>query len=386
MPLLQPATSTHARHIKSLTSLRFAAAFWVLILHYTDALPYDFLTHTMAFAQGGLGVDFFFILSGFILQHVYLAEFNDGRFRYGYFLQRRLARIYPLHLVSFLLVVGYVVAGHVLGIRFKAPEAYALSEIPPNLLLLHAWGLGRMSWNYVSWSISAEWFAYLIFPALTLAFLRMRLDLRLTIVLALLLLGAFYLAAEPLIGGKLTDLTSFAIFRIFPEFTLGIALYHLSLRYDLATRWAVPVSLAAVIALLIVTHMGASKFIALCLLGLLIFASASLERLGRAGVLRSPYLVYLGEISYALYMLHAIIFIVYFKGLDLLLGESFHAWVFWLGPLALVSSLAAASLAYHLVEVPCRRFLSRPDLLAAAGRWFWTRTSPDPAAPDPNAK
>ena len=167
MSLLQPAVSRHTRDIRSLTSSRFVAALWVLLLHFTNSLSVDLDVMTSFFEFGQLGVDFFFILSGFILTHIYFEEMKDGHFHYGFFLQRRLARIYPLHFVTFLAVVCYVVAGRLMGVGFSDPDAYAVSEIPANLLLVHGWGLGRMSWNYLSWSVSAEWFAYLLFPLLT---------------------------------------------------------------------------------------------------------------------------------------------------------------------------------------------------------------------------
>jgi peptidoglycan/LPS O-acetylase OafA/YrhL len=152
---------------------------------------------------------------------------KDGHFHYGFFLQRRLARIYPLHFVTFLAVVCYVVAGRLMGVGFSDPDAYAVSEIPANLLLVHGWGLGRMSWNYLSWSVSAEWFAYLLFPLLTWILLPHQRDPWLRLALAVSSLLALYWFAEPLLGQKLTHLTvNFSILRIVPEFVLGIALYH----------------------------------------------------------------------------------------------------------------------------------------------------------------
>lgn len=369
MPLLQPATADHQATIRCLTSLRFLAAFWVVALHYTGKMPNDLSTYTSLFEQGRLGVDFFFILSGFILTHVYRRDFERGRFNYGLFLQRRLARIYPLHLFSFLVVLAYVAAGTLAGVSFHAADAYALSEVPPNLLLLHAWGWGRMSWNYVSWSISAEWFAYLLFPLLTWLLLRVRLHPAAQVAVSLFLLLGLHALFMQMFGLGLTELVSIGIFRVLPEFLLGMALYQLSRRYDLAPRWAVPGTMVALLALLTVAHFAASDLVTVCLLGWLIFAAASLERLGRAYWLRDRRLIYLGEISFSLYMLHAIIFTVYFKALELALGEAgyaTHAW--WLGVPALVGCIVAAAIAYELVEVPARRCFGRADLLPSLRR------------------
>jgi peptidoglycan/LPS O-acetylase OafA/YrhL len=63
-------------------------------------------------------------------------------------------------------------------------------------------------------------------------------------------------------------------------------------------------------------------------------------------------------------MLHAILFIVYFKILRITLGDAYEHWAGWLGPPAILLTIGAAALAHHVVELPCRRFFGRPDLLA----------------------
>ena len=79
-----------AANIRPLTSLRFFAAMWVVLFHYWPKLDVGF-TPTLV-EKGYLGVELFFTLSGFILCHVYLTAFGEGRFRYGDFLWNRLAR------------------------------------------------------------------------------------------------------------------------------------------------------------------------------------------------------------------------------------------------------------------------------------------------------
>jgi len=362
MAVFQKAAGPHRPEIDSLTSLRFVAALWVVALHYTDIMPFDFATVTGLFAHGKLGVDFFFILSGFILTHVYWRSLNEGRFRFGRFLQRRLARIYPLHIVTFLAVLGYVMAGRLMGLEVGTPEAYSLDAVWPNLLLIHAWGIeDHMSWNYVSWSISAEWFAYLLFLPLSLLILKAPVPALGRLGLAVALLAAFYALSEPVVGRPLTHLThDFAILRILPEFVLGITLYHVSTEWALAPRagLALLALAAGVIGLLV--HVGADDLPTILLLGFVIFACASLERHGGIAALRHRWLVYLGEVSYSLYMVHAIVFTVYFKAASLVLGEAYERWVYWVGPVALVGCLVAAVMAYHLVEKPARSLLCQP--------------------------
>ncbi len=85
---------TDAANIRPLTALRFFAALWVVLFSYWDNLAVDGLPAIVA--RGGMGVELFFVLSGFILSHVYQTGFGEGRFRYGSFLLNRLARVYPL--------------------------------------------------------------------------------------------------------------------------------------------------------------------------------------------------------------------------------------------------------------------------------------------------
>jgi peptidoglycan/LPS O-acetylase OafA/YrhL len=153
--------------IKPLTSLRFFAAFWVVTYHYWPKLA---VTGTPALvAKGYLGVELFFILSGFILCHVYLPSFEAQRFRYGEFLWARLARIYPMHLAT-LVGIG-LMGGAALAAGFPVEHnLLSLAALPANLALVHAWGFAPVvGWNHPSWSISAEWFAYLAFPLFAVA-------------------------------------------------------------------------------------------------------------------------------------------------------------------------------------------------------------------------
>jgi peptidoglycan/LPS O-acetylase OafA/YrhL len=358
--LLQPATAAHAGEIKSLTSLRFFAAFWVLSLHYMKYMSNGLGELTGFFEYGKLGVEFFFILSGFILTHVYLARLETGRFEAGDFVRRRLARLYPIHFVTFLLALGYWLAGRSFGLRFRVPEAYSLDSILPNLLLIHAWGVtDNMTWNYVSWSISAEWFAYLLFLPLSLLLIRSRLSPVAMVAMAVVVFLLFYILAPVVIGRPLTHLThDFAIARILPEFLLGVALYHLSRRYDLRSVVAVPLALLALGGVLLVAHMRAGDALAVLLLGFLIFAVASLERQGLGRWLGHSVLVYLGNISYALYMVHGIVFIIFFKVLHLLIGPTSPAMSWALGSVAVLLAFVAAMAGHHWIELPGRQWLS----------------------------
>ena len=130
--------------LKPLTTLRIFAALWVVLADYWgDRLgagsPPALVTH------GNYGVELFFVLSGFILSHVYLESFGE----------KRLARIYPLHLATLLAVGVMGGAALLLGVRMTHPVLY-WPALLPNLLLVNAWGFARdAGWNHPAWSISA---------------------------------------------------------------------------------------------------------------------------------------------------------------------------------------------------------------------------------------
>src|SRR5262245_26486696 len=159
---------SYPSHIKSLTSLRLIAAIWVLLYHFREHLGLD-LGRIGLVANGYLGVDLFFTLSGFILAHVYLSEVEGGRFGYGGFLKNRIARIYPMHLAALAAMLVLFAGAKAMGVAVGAPEAFKLRDLPQHLFMLHAWGLTQtVGWNFPSWSISAEWAAYLCFPVIAM--------------------------------------------------------------------------------------------------------------------------------------------------------------------------------------------------------------------------
>jgi len=344
-----------AANIKSLTALRFLAAFWVVMFHYWPILATGF---TPAFAaKGYLGVEAFFTLSGFILCHVYLQGFGEGRFHYGDFLWNRVARVYPLHLAT-LVGVGLMAAAAGLAGVAVDRNMLAWDALPANLLMIHAWGFAPVSgWNHASWSISAEWFAYLTFPAFAFAAWRLRHRPRLAVVLALGLIAGLYPAFERLAGFPLTEATiQWGALRIVPCFAYGCALHALWRSAVIPARWAVP--LAAIMGALvaIAVQVQAPDAVIVMVLGGLILGLAGLSSSGSTFATQSiP--VYLGEISYSTYMICipwkiiSVNLATRVLGID---GEQLPLTV-WLVIVAALVPLSAGS--YHLIENPARHWL-----------------------------
>jgi peptidoglycan/LPS O-acetylase OafA/YrhL len=338
--------------LKSLTSLRFFAAAWVVLYHYWANLAVSYTPSIVA--TGHLGVELFFILSGFILSHVYLPSFEAGQFRYGDFLWSRLARIYPLHLAT-MVGVG-VMAGLALAVGLKLDHnVVSLVGLPVNLLLLQGWGLTPViGWNYPSWSISAEWFAYLCFPAFALLSASVRRWPIAAVIGAVAFFAATSLVFQRITGSPLDTATiAGGAVRIVPCFALGCALY-LAWRSRVADRRKALAGAAFFgVAVLATALFGAPDI-------LIVFACAgliiSLAQVSGSGgrLLTHPILVYLGEISYAIYMVSipwSLLFTNVAARVLHLPGKQL-PWPLWI--IFAVSLLPVAAAAHHLVEQPAR--------------------------------
>jgi peptidoglycan/LPS O-acetylase OafA/YrhL len=150
------------RKMDALTSLRFFAAIGIVIEHTKDAF------HSTAWINSAIpfdyGVSFFFVLSGFILSYNY-REFGNVMVSRQFYVAR-LARIWPLHVVAFLINMALIPT----SIRFVGGDTTHWIRITlANLLLVQAW-LPKVGYffslNAVSWSVSTEMFFYLMFPLL----------------------------------------------------------------------------------------------------------------------------------------------------------------------------------------------------------------------------
>jgi peptidoglycan/LPS O-acetylase OafA/YrhL len=339
--------------LRALTALRFFAAAWVALYAFWPNLDVAMTPNLVA--KGYLGVELFFVLSGFILSHVYLKAFGEGGFRYGGFLWARVARVYPLHLAT-LAGVGVLGLGAVAAGMAIDGNVLSWASLPAHLTMLHAWGFApEAGWNHSSWSISAEWFAYLTFPAF--AFLAWRLRHRPAAAVAgTVAFGAIlYAGFQTLAGFSLTEATfHWGALRIVPCFAYGCALYLVHRRGGLRRPGGLAVGSVAGMAL--AASLGAPDGLVVLFAGGVILGLGGLSN-ASAGWLASRPAVYLGEISYAIYMvlvpwqLLAVNLAARLTGAE---DKRLQLFV-WLAVVMALPVVAAA--AYHLVEHPARRAL-----------------------------
>jgi peptidoglycan/LPS O-acetylase OafA/YrhL len=348
--------------IRPLTSLRIVAAMWVLAYHFRDHLGLD-VDRLGLVAKGYLGVDLFFILSGFILSHVYLSRWEARTFNYGSFLWARLSRIYPVHLVTLTATIVIWLVAMKMGATFD-PIAFDPAVLPQHLLLIHAWGTTpSVQWNFPSWSISAEWFAYLAFPAAAVLVLTFKRAAWAAVLVALGVFALMFWAVESH-GLPLSEVTRLGFIRIIPAFLLGAALYQLGRTVMLPRGLALGGAVAAVVWIAIAASIGLSDALIWPAFGLLIFSLAEASKTGAHGIMSAAWLVYLGEVSYSVYMSHLPIDIAYFHALDRLAPDisGAAAWMAWGG--VFVATLLAAMATYHLVERPARNWMRAHDPFA----------------------
>ena len=100
--------------IPALTGLRFLAAFAVLLFHFAWVIPYPLSLGQLIY-HGTLGVDLFFVLSGFVMVYSYGDALSAGQVSYRDFLQARFARIVPMHVLALLLLTPIVLYGLAAG-------------------------------------------------------------------------------------------------------------------------------------------------------------------------------------------------------------------------------------------------------------------------------
>ena len=317
--------------LDSLTALRGFAALTVLLFHAGVG------------SRGYLGVDLFFVLSGFVLTHAYgekFRVFEAGTYRA--FLQARLARIYPLHLLTLACL---------LPLYGQASQFSGVALIH-NLLLTQAPWFGE-SWNFPAWSISAEWHAYLIFPLLAgLVAERGRRSLLAVAAASIATVGALYLAADMFSGNPQGALafTPAVLIRVLGEFVAGMALYRLH-RRGWATKLAgsgamCPAILAVVVAAGMIP--GTDPLIVV-LLPALLYACVSNDGAMRR-LLNGAAAQYLGRISYSVYMIQAVVQFALLRALP-------HASPFLFGTLFVAGTLLAAAPVSRFIEYPARNWL-----------------------------
>jgi peptidoglycan/LPS O-acetylase OafA/YrhL len=363
--------------IKSLTGLRIVAAVWVVLFHFRpllwQAAPDLRAILAPVLDCGAQGVDLFFMLSGFVLTWNYLDRMGESWSARAsvHFLWLRLARVWPVYLVTLHLAAAWIIftlnVGHI-----PSPDANQLTAISyvRQVLLVQLWYqpfFDGSSWDGPAWSISAEWLAYLLFGVLVLVIYRIARVTRARGLVWLAIASSLPPLVLMLATGHFYTPWSW-LPRIVMQFTAG-ALACAAIRRlrfsDRANRGAGYLSVlltAAIIGLLYLFSAhplhnvsdsgGLVDVLFVPLVMTIAVGAGSLPRL-----LSTRLLVYGGQISFSLYMVHELVHTAW----DWVLAQ------FELTPTGYVQTLvvvgllavtvAAAMLLFHFVEEPARLWM-----------------------------
>jgi peptidoglycan/LPS O-acetylase OafA/YrhL len=363
---------TH-KYLSNLTPLRGIAALWVVVFHFSEIVAkFVSADRSLLLSKGYLMVDLFFIMSGFIICHVYNENFQSGFSGYNFrrFVVARFARVYPLHFITLLLSIAIFVPMFGWDPLFDNPRA-----IPTNLLLIHSFGIHKLfNWNVPSWSISAEWWAYMVFPLLAIFIYRKKgmalVLLALFVVLAYLSI-MFWIprvnAFDPSSPHRQNlDVTfDYGFLRGLAGFISGMLLYK---AYEIGLFRKIfqkDVSAFIIIAASILCmHFGWNDGFAIILFVAIVFAFALNN--GRLHTMcNSRIAQYLGKISYSIYLMQMFPLIPLWTGIKLpglVYGKNSATTSFWIGAgyclIYIVLVIAVASLTYFTIEKPCRKYIN----------------------------
>jgi len=355
--------------LNALTTLRFFAALHVVLFHMrvVGILPGGPWWYQNFASIGYVGVNFFFVLSGFILIYTY----EGSAFSARKFWWARFARIYPAYVLSLIVAAPFFFfAVRHLDLPFFAwSKQHLLAACLLTIVLLQSWiPQAALTWNSVCWSLSVEAFFYLLFPLLLLGsakFSKAKLAVCFgASCLLSLVFSVSYLYFHPdgldkINSGETTlfwkNILSFNPIVRLPEFAAGVFAGRLFLAGAGKKSLATPLifgGLLAFVAVVAIAPQIPNPLLSAGFLSLIfatIICGAALQP-DWASFLGNRLLVLLGDASYSLYLLHSLIIT---RVYDLLPGLLRPARV----ALSLTAAIAASILAYRLVEEPARRFL-----------------------------
>jgi len=377
MPAKRPA------YLTTLTPLRGIAALLVVIFHCNLMLmPFVPPGYTNLVSNGWLWVDFFFMLSGFIMCYVYGKYFTRRVTwaQYKKYIGARFARVYPLHFFTTIWALICIVA-----IINKASNLdpffnviFNPKALPACLLLiqsLHIYITPPL--NTPSWSLSTEWWMYMIFPFMVPVFANLKKRGKLA---TLFLLILFYLFLRYIIGPMalsfgspkptLNLVSDFGLFRCLAGFLAGMLLFGF---YRDKAGYAVLKSswcfIAFFLAALLCMHFGAADIIILAFFPFILISAAynstQVKRLLDTTVLQR-----LGDWSFSIYMVHVPLIWMFtilavnknpamFGDLVKLLSQKPDYQLGAMMCMVVVAlTILIASLTYRFIEVPARNYLN----------------------------
>jgi peptidoglycan/LPS O-acetylase OafA/YrhL len=361
---------------EALDSWRGIAALLVALFHFQAA---GFFYSFPLVRNGNLAVPFFFVLSGFVITHAYRASLTDAQDGMR-FMIRRFGRLYPLHIFTLAILVLLELAKLYMTSRgysgSEAPFAGTndISSLVANIFLLQAViPFPELTWNAASWSISTEFYTYIVFVLVCLLFGPFR---RWGIILMFLASGLLLVWLD-YVETTLNLASGLGLVQCIFGFFAGNLTYELYLRLrDKPVLKGTGSELVAT-AMMLLLFWFKPRYIAFdIIIFSIIILLFSFEKGLVSRALRARPLLFLGTLSYSIYLVHFIIFTLIFAavriaqgrlGMDLIHFDGVHELMDF-GPTGLMDLLAllyviaiiiSAMITYRFVEIPGRQYFNR---------------------------
>ncbi|MCQ8888003.1 acyltransferase [Pseudoalteromonas carrageenovora] len=291
------------RRFEALDAFRGICAISVVIFHMHFV---NSITELDFFRGSALFVQFFFVLSGFVLANGYSTKENMS---FKTFMKARFYRIYPLHICMLIVFIVFetckLIAYKFIGISFNGlpfTNSTAITEILPNLLLIQSWShfTDPLSFNYPSWSISIEFYLYaLLFFTIVTFKSKKNLAWLCISILAFLLI---YFKSDMLVKTALKGL--FCFFSGAAAYLLFNKMSHIRFTFKFA-------SLVEVLIFILIYLVISSNFENRHLIAPILFIFTVLFFSFEAGfiskILKIKLFQAVGKLSYSIYMTHAAI-------------------------------------------------------------------------------
>ncbi|MGO9471832.1 MAG: acyltransferase family protein [Rhodomicrobium sp.] len=377
--------NTSSLRFRALDSWRGICALIVALYHF-EPLGRMYSGHLRSITiigNGWLFVDFFFVLSGFVIYYTYSGKLTD-RASIMNFAIRRFGRVWPLHAAILVMLIAIELA-KLYSARHGAviesqpfTEVYAVSSIFTNIALVQALGWDSiLTWNIPSWSISVEFYTYLIF-ACSLYCLRWR---RAAIPFTFATASAIALFSF----SSMEATHGFSLFRCLFGFYIGAAVSIMFPRIDAhlprCRLRATAIEICAILAAIAVVIAAKTDvaFAAPIVFGFVVIVFAREKGYISIMVTTTPFR-FLGELSYSIYMLHFIVLLTITRFIKAVSGAYMNASstkyvtlidantrIVYLGSdiaadcivLTFIAALLiASSLTYKFIEDPGRKFFN----------------------------
>ncbi len=350
-------------HINSLTGIRGIASLWVMLHHLIIQYPIKGSSPIwlqLIAEKGWLGVDIFFILSGTILSYVHQNDFHQEitLAKWKQFMISRFARIYPVHLLTTVTLIPiFLTATYFL--HYQSPtNNFTLAKLLYSLSLTNGLGIpDSVGWNFPSWSVGSEIFAYLLFPFLTLFIFSRRISTLTCLascisILTITTLVGWYFSN----GQQYFPCWELNILRVTSEFIIGCFLFKIYQRNKKGKWWIGEASLISITLLIILNISNRWDVLFIVSFATLIFGLLE-DRGITAQILGSRFFIYLGQISYSTYLCHGIVFMVLNSLFQKIFSEGSTRDIIIASVIYILATWSVSHFMYYKVEKKSRTYI-----------------------------